>query len=210
DGLTAVSLEDFTGALDDLRGLRVLEEIDEVAIVAIPDSVFPGTPVTPPKPIPVDPCAKPPKQPPQTADDDPTAEVTALTHLESVELQQAMIEHCSRLRYRVAVLDPPANRQIVEMQGWPELQGLLTQNSKFAAIYYPWLKVPDALQMDGPNRHVPPSGHVAGGYAYNDLNFGVQKPPANLALDFVNDVVQPISDLQQEGLNYNNVNAIRA
>jgi hypothetical protein len=88
---------------------------------------------------------------------------------------------------------------------------LVTRSSEFAAIYYPWLKVPDSLEVDGePSRRVPPSGSVAGAYAYTDLNFGVQKPPANVELLSAMDVGESISDAEQGALNDNSVNAIRA
>ena len=41
DGVSAVHLDDFTGGqADGMRGLRLLEEIDEVAILCVPDAVF--------------------------------------------------------------------------------------------------------------------------------------------------------------------------
>jgi Bacteriophage tail sheath protein len=209
DGLAGVGLNDFMGGTVDRRGLRLLEEIDEVSILACPDAVFeiPVAPlIVPPPP---DPCQCPPQLKEDTLAVDPTAEPPALTEAERTRLQLAMIDQCERLRYRVAVLDPPDRLQITQMQQWLDKEGLVLHSSRFAAVYYPWLKVPDDLQVEGPSRRVPPSGHVAGAYAYTDLNFGVQKPPANVELEFASDVGQVISDLQQEGLNLNNVNAIR-
>jgi hypothetical protein len=212
DGVSQVTLNDFTGGMDDLRGLRLLQEIDEIAILSVPDSVYRGTPPAPPVRPTVDPCQAPPGVLPDARFEDPTAVPQPLDEWHGVMLQQAMIDQCERLRYRVAVIDPPDKLQIDQIQRWPAAQGLVSRSSRYAAIYYPWLKVPDALAAVGVSRRVPPSGHVAGAYAYNDLTFGVQRPPANIELNFVTDVAQSISDAQQSGLNDDkvNVNAIRA
>ena len=122
-----------------------------------------------------------------------------------------MIDQCQRLQYRVALIDPPPGLQISQAQTWAANNGLVSSPaSRFAAFYYPWLMAPDSLQPNQSTTTVPPSGYVAGAYAQTDLAYGVQRPPANVELDYVVDVDQPISDLQQEGLNLNNVNAIRA
>jgi Bacteriophage tail sheath protein len=211
DGLSQVTSRDFTGSSDDRRGLRLLEEIEDVAILAVPDSVYQGTPplfLTPPPPDRCQPLPVPKADPSR---DDPTAEPRPLSPGDSLSLQREMIDQCERLRYRVALIDPPDKMQIGEMQRWPKDRGLvMRRSSRFAAIYYPWLKVPDPLKIEGLNRRVPPSGHVAGTYAQTDLTYGVQRPPANVELEFVTDLGQSISDLQQEGLNENSVNAIRA
>jgi phage tail sheath protein FI len=142
---------------------------------------------------------------------DPTALITPLSPQDSLRLQRMMIDQCVRMQYRVALIDPPDYLEIGQVQTWPQDNGLVsTPSARFAAIYYPWLMAPDALALDGPTRNVPPSGYVAGAYAQTDLTYGVQRPPANVELQFVVDVEQPISDLQQEGLNLNNINAIRA
>jgi hypothetical protein len=207
DGLAQATVQDFTGGLDDLRGLRLLEAIDEVSILAVPDAVFrePAAPPPPPPPPP-DPCDGFPQPKPAGA----VNEVhNALNAADGLQVQQAMIDQCQRLRYRVALIDPPDQLQIDTVQTWLFNSGLITRFSLYAALYYPWLKVPDPLQPLGNTRRVPPSGAVAGAYAYNDLTFGVQRPPANLELDWTTDVGQAISDAQQGDLNQNNINALR-
>lgn len=81
--------------------------------------------------------------------------------------------------------------------------------ARFAAVYYPWLEVPDELGIEGPNRTVPPCGHVAGAYAYTDNTSGVQKPPANVELQFVSDVQLAVTNQQQGFLNPAGINCIR-
>ncbi|HTS36402.1 MAG TPA: phage tail sheath C-terminal domain-containing protein [Candidatus Solibacter sp.] len=211
DGLAAISLRDFSGGPTDLRGLRLLEQIDEIAMIAVPDAMFEAPDVLQaPAPQP-DPCVQATNATPNPVADDPTAVLTALTPGQTIQLQLAMIDQCQRLRYRVAILDTPDKLQISQAQNWPSSQGLVfSPPSRFAAIYYPWMMAPDALELAGRTRSVPPSGYVAGAYAFNDLAYGVQRPPGNIELQFVVDVQRDISDLQQAGLNLNDVNAIRA
>jgi phage tail sheath protein FI len=125
------------------------------------------------------------------------------------EVQAAMLEQCVKLRYRVAILDTPNSQQPSEIRNWLDGQAFDRDEARFGAVYYPWLKVPDELEVDGPNRLVPPSGHIAGAYAFTDINFGVQKPPANVELQFVNDLEIELSDGQQGPLNERGINAIR-
>lgn len=211
NGLTGITLVDFSGGPSDLCGLRLLGEIEEVGILAIPDAVLQVPGALPVPPAPTDECSPVSVPTPNPVADDPTAEATPLSPQESVQLQSMMIDQCEQLRYRVALIDPPDGLPIGEIQSWPGDNGLVsTPSSRFAAIYYPWLKAPDSLKLEGLTRGVPPSGSVAGAYAQTDLTYGVQRPPANVELQFVVDVEEAISDLQQEGLNLSNINAIRA
>ena len=206
DGLDKVELLDFTGGFNEFRGLRILEEIDEVAILCAPDAVFQPqerrpTPV-PPRP-PCEPAPKPPA--PDPIADDPTAIPPGFDEGGVFNIYQAMIDQCERLRDRVAIFDSLQRiRQPTLVVDWRYLF-----KTRFAALYYPWLKVPDPLDPDKLTRAVPPCGHVAGVYAQIDNQFGVHRPPANVALEFVTDVVDEVTALQQEELNPYDVNAIR-
>jgi uncharacterized protein len=170
---------DFQNALD------VLGLVDEIAILCCPDAVGPPPGI-------------------------PTAGSWSLS-----AIQNAMLEQCTRLRYRVAVLDTPqfqstgAPMQPATAVNWLKSQGLVEPAARFAAYYYPWLKVPDDLGIEGINRTVPACGHVAGAYAYNDNQSGVQKPPANIELEFVSDLQLTVSPQQQGFLNPAGINAIR-
>ena len=210
DGLTDVTLADFSGSGADRRGLRLLEEIDEVAIIAIPDAVLTTASPLVAAPVAVPACTPPPPDPVPVLPPDPTGVPTPLGSDYRLTLQMLMIEQCERLNYRVALIDPPAGLQPQDMSLWPSSQGLINRSARFAALYYPWLSVPDPLGPPGATRLVPPSGHVAGTYAQVDLTVGVQHPPANVALASVSDVAQDLSDLQNGLLNPQNVNAIRA
>jgi phage tail sheath protein FI len=60
------------------------------------------------------------------------------------------------------------------------VEGLPTR-SKNAAIYYPWVRMPDPTGVGkAPSRFLPPSGLVAGIYARTDINRGVWKAPAGI------------------------------
>lgn len=206
NGLSQVGVDDFVGDADNRRGLRLLEEVDEIAMLAVPDAVYRSVTAPSLSPPVIDPCQPPPKPAPVVVPDDPTGQPPALSDADTLEIQGAMIDQCERLRYRVAVLDPPDSLQIGAVQTW---KGKL-RPTRYAAIYYPWLQVPNAPETDGSVRRVPPSGNVAGCFAYNDLTFGVQRPPANIEMSFVTDVGQAMTDAQQGGLNDNSVNAIRS
>ena len=121
-----------------------------------------------------------------------------------------LIAHASARRaYRIAVLDTPPAQTPSEARG---VKSLI--DSKYAAIYYPWVVVPNPLARPGrediPRElSLPPSGFVCGIYARNDVERGVYKAPANevvrSALRFEIDV----NFGQQEMLNPLGVNCLR-
>lgn len=208
DGLADVVLADFAGGAADRRGLRLLEEIDEIGIVAIPDAVLELAP-PPQPPVPAtDPCSPPPAVAAPVLPPDPTAMPQPLSDDDRATLQMLMIEQCERLMYRVALIDPPDGIKPDQMAAWPAGQGLINRSARFAALYYPWLQVPDPA-VTGATRRVPPSGRIAGVYAQVDRSLGVQHPPANVALAAVSDVAEPLNALQSGELNLASVNAVR-
>jgi hypothetical protein len=206
DGMARLETRDVTGGTDDLRGIRLLEEIDEVAVLCTPDAVFElPLPSSPPVAEVPDPCAETTSETvaSDVSAEDATAQAPALN---TAEIYRAMIDQCERRRDRVAVLDAPARcRSAGDLKNWRDL--FVTP---FAALYHPWLVVPDEATIGGPTRQIPPSGHVAGIYARIDNSLGVHWPPANAPLDFVNDVADEISDLEQQNLNPYGINAIRS
>ncbi len=208
DGLNGITALDFTGGFDQFWGLRILEEIDEIAILCAPDAVFEAPPALPRKtPASHDPCKAPPPET-EKADplaEDPTAIPSALDQAAVFNIQQTMLDQCERLRDRVAILDPPAALKPKQVVQWRN-----NFRNRFGALYYPWLKVPDAPGQNDLSRQVPPSGHVAGIYARIDNQFGVHRPPANAPLEFINDVAEEITAVVQEELNPFDVNAIRS
>ncbi|HEX3151508.1 MAG TPA: phage tail sheath C-terminal domain-containing protein [Gemmataceae bacterium] len=213
DGLRATTARDFIGADGDFRGLRVLEEIDEIGILVAPDAVNPGQPAPPstPKPAP-DPCAPVAESaPPSPLLDDPTARPPNSLAVFGSAVFQAMVDQARRLRYRVAILDPPDNLEPTDVfNKWLKLLAFPAAYMQFAAVYYPWLMAPDGLTKETGVRRVPPGGHIAGAYAQVDNSVGVQHPPANVKLQFVVSVCKRVSDSQQGMLNDLGINLIRA
>ena len=210
DGLSSITFENFIGGDANPQGLNILEHVEEVAILCAPDAVFDG-PVAMSKPGGPggQPCEPPPPAPPpDPVLDDPTAVPPAMTAYTG-KIYRAMIEQCERVRYRVAVLDPLPRLTPVKVERWIETQRDFSL-SPFAALYYPWLKVPANMGGGSQSRIVPPSGFVAGVYAWTDLNLGVQKPPANVEVDLAVDVAQEIDDVTQGNLNMAGINAIRS
>jgi Bacteriophage tail sheath protein len=227
DGLAPLSVRDFIGqpeaVLDDhetrrrkRRGLRVIEPVDEVSLVSVPDIHI--QPVPPPlysvpPPCVVDECLPPPPLPPAPTRAPAVGDLPPRFSAEQVfEAQSALIEHCERLADRFAILDPPWDAVRDPRVGIAPLRAWRRRfDSSFAALYGPWLMTPDPIAVDpGGLRAVPPSGHVCGFIADTDLRIGVHRAPANGALRWVQSTTLPLDDALHGVLNPEHVNAIRA
>ena len=114
-------------------------------------------------------------------------------------VQTAMMNHCELMGDRVAILDTPPGMNAQQVREWR--QDRARYDSKYATLYWPWIKVLDPLS--GRNISVPPSGHLAGLWSRNDDERGVHKAPANevirgaLGLELVmtkgeNDLLNPL------------------
>jgi uncharacterized protein len=133
---------------------------------------------------------------------DPGARKVAVDHL---------VGHCEQLRYRMAVVDPPKASSISEVRAFRS-----QFDTKYAALYYPWLEILDPNRRPEPGSpppklDVPPSGAVAGIYARSDIERGVHKAPAN---EVVLGITQfenrkNITFDQQSVLNPEGINALR-
>jgi phage tail sheath protein FI len=120
-------------------------------------------------------------------------------------VQLSMIAHCERMQDRMAILDPIPELTPQEVKVWREKT--TNYDSKFAALYYPWIKV---AGPDGRPLSIPPSGHMAGIYARNDNERGVHKAPANEVLRGVLELDTQITKGEQDTLNPIGVNCIRS
>jgi phage tail sheath protein FI len=137
--------------------------------------------------------------------------IVAIPGRTSVALQGALIDHCELMRYRFAVLDspPPLDDTL------SDVQNLRQQfDSKRAAIYYPWLTIPDPFPQTtapAPELPIPPSGHVVGVYARTDIERGVHKAPANEVVRGIIGLRRVVSKEEQDILNPYpvNINVIR-
>lgn len=114
----------------------------------------------------------------------------------------ALISHAMRMRYRIAVLDAGENLSISEVR-----DQRAKIDSSYAALYYPWVRILDPVTNTEIN--VPPSGHVAGIYARNDVNRAVYKAPANEVVNLAIGFEKLINRAQQEVLNPEGINCFR-
>jgi hypothetical protein len=158
--------------------------------------------------------------------DDPNPEnrtgIQALRNIEEISIvaapgqtvatvQNALIGHCELMRYRFAVLDgnPPPNDTLAGIQAQRQ-----QYDTKYAALYHPWLLVPDPYPSNPaqPSEYpIPPSGHMLGIYARTDIERGVHKAPANEVVRGVIGLQRLLNKEQHDILNPYpvNINVIR-
>jgi hypothetical protein len=227
DGLAPLAVEDYLGqptsVFDDeimqrqkRRGLRAIEPIGEVALVAIPDiHIQPAAPPAkkPPQACTPDPCL--PQPPPGPAAPRPLSQgdLPPRFSLEDIfRVQQALVDYCTTAHDRFALIDPPFEAVNEPRLGLSALRAWRRRfDADCAALYAPWLLVPDPLMLDTTGmRAIPPSGHIAGFAAQTDLRSGVHRAPANGALKWVQATTVGIDDAQHGVLNPEHINAIRA
>jgi phage tail sheath protein FI len=127
-----------------------------------------------------------------------------LEGLQAVQL--AMIAHCELMGDRVAILDAPPGLNAQQVKEWRVDKA--GYDSKYATLYWPWVKVFDPLS--GQAKFVPPSGHVAGIWARNDDTRGVHKAPANEVVRGAISLELNITKGEHDQLNPNGINCIRA
>ena len=121
-------------------------------------------------------------------------------------VQLAMIAHCELMANRVAVLDTPSGLNAQEVKAWRnEVTGY---DSKYAAMYWPWVKVMDPLQ--GKGMFMPPSGAIAGIWARNDDTRGVHKAPANEVVRGALALELQITKGEHDQLNPDGINCLRS
>jgi len=141
----------------------------------------------------------------------------------------AVLEHCDKMKDRVAILDAPENVDNIDQlktvatgkskkpaggegeAGSGSASGGVrppTQDKGFASFYFPWLSTPDPLAPKS-EITVPPSGHMAGIYARTDATRGVHKAPANEVVRGALDLTYRITPQEQGDLNTLGVNCIR-
>jgi hypothetical protein len=174
--VTAVDLLGEAASPDDINqratGLEALREVDDIAIVAQPDTV-------------------------DLADAEQTTAV------------QNLITQAEQDRYRIAIVDPPGDSSISEVRAFRA-----RYDSKYAALYYPWLSIVDPTRRPDPTTpppllDIPPSGAVAGIYARSDIERGVHKAPANEVVQGIVKFVTNVTYDRQSLLNPEGINALR-
>ncbi|MFC9430553.1 phage tail sheath family protein [Streptomyces sp. NPDC056987] len=127
--------------------------------------------------------------------------------LEAVKaVQLGLIAHCELMGDRLAIIDPPPGLNAREIRVWRRETS--NYDSKYAALYYPWIKVFDPA--GGKTRLIPPSGHVAGIWARNDFERGVHKAPANEVVRGAVELETQVTRGEQDLLNPLGINCIRS
>jgi len=122
-------------------------------------------------------------------------------------VQLAMLAHCENMKDRFAILDPLPGLSPQEVKEWRmERAG---HDSKYGALYYPWIRVADPARGGEPTL-MPPSGHLAGIYARSDTERGVHKAPANEVVRGAIGLATQITKSEQDILNPVGINCIRA
>ncbi|MBX3744505.1 MAG: phage tail sheath subtilisin-like domain-containing protein [Verrucomicrobiae bacterium] len=120
-----------------------------------------------------------------------------------------LIAHAERQRYRIAVVDGPPGASITQIR---QFRGQF--DSKYAALYYPWIQVLDPTEraaQGAPPRKLllPASGFVAGIYARSDVERGVHKAPANEVVRGLTQFELNINKPRNDVLNPEGINALR-
>jgi len=121
-------------------------------------------------------------------------------------VQQGLLDHCANMKDRFAILDCPPGMTPQDIKEWRMRE--TGYDSKYGALYYPWIKVTNPLG-GGDGILVPPCGHMAGVYARSDSERGVHKAPANEVIRGVIGLETKITKVEQDSLNPVGVNCIR-
>lgn len=177
----------ITGSGTERTGLDLLEQIDEISIVAAPGYT------------------------------DPASYEALLRHCENMEDRVAILDGpetvsaINRLTEigTVEAENADEDESDADSSTGSEDGGLRPRQSDngFGAFYYPWITVRDPIGGDMVN--VAPSGHIAGIWARSDASRGVHKAPANETVRGALNVSHQITRAEQAELNPAGVNCIR-
>jgi len=171
---------DLQGVRDDRTGVQGISEIDEITMLACPDLM--------------------------------RAYQLGLLDMEQVhgvmELMISSVENATpNPPNRMVVIDPPPDQ--VKPQHVAQWLSAFNRRSMYAALYYPWVKVPNPRNGGRPIL-VPPCGHMMGVWARTDETRGVFKAPANDVPRGVIGLGYDTNFREQELLNPLGINCIRS
>lgn len=170
---------DVQGVRDDRTGVQGLCEIDEITMMACPDLM--------------------------------RAYEAGLLDIDQVHgVMELMVSLCENSTpnpaNRMVVLDTPPDK--VKPQQVVQWLNEFNRRSMYAALYYPWIKVPNPRNSGRPIM-VPPCGHVMGVWSRIDETRGVYKAPANEVPRGVIGLAYDANFREQELLNPIGINCIR-
>ncbi|HME45643.1 MAG TPA: phage tail sheath subtilisin-like domain-containing protein [Syntrophorhabdales bacterium] len=133
--------------------------------------------------------------------------IVCLPGVTSPEVQNALISHCEKNRYRFAILDSIKGATVAGIKAQKKT---VVSERGYGALYYPWIRVPIETTKGGKistkQKLVPPSGFVAGIYAGTDVAKTPASEPVRGALGVETDVTKAIED----ELNSLGINCIRS
>lgn len=175
------------------RGLDLLEEVDEVAIVAAPGFT------------------------------DVASYESLLSHCEKLKDRVAILDAAESVRsidaltkVGTATMAKPARKKDADTADAAAATATdngagarpRTSDGGYGSVYFPWITMRDVL---APEKliSIPPSGHIAGIYARSDASRGVHKAPANEVVRGALGVTYRVTHEEQGVLNQQGVNCIR-
>ncbi|MCA9605980.1 MAG: phage tail sheath family protein [Myxococcales bacterium] len=123
---------------------------------------------------------------------------------EQQAVRSHLIGHCEQLRYRFAILAAGPNPSVQEIR-----DVRAKHDSKYAALYYPYVVRPDPFGQRGDTIELPPEGFMAGIYARSDIERGVHKAPANEVVQGALRFSRNINSRVQDVLNPDGINCLR-
>jgi hypothetical protein len=194
-------------------GIQAIAELDDVAMLVVPDLYSPGAlpqldaivdPGSLAGPC-FEPCVSPGLAPIEARRGntelmglrlDPSLDLETI-----LELQLRVVEFVETLRGPVALLDVPPGLSVRRLRRWRE-----RFDTSYAAAYHPWLWVARIDRDRSVRVRIPPSAVAAGIIARRERLYGVPSGPANELASGVIDVVEAIppalhDELHPEGIN---------
>lgn len=136
--------------------------------------------------------------------------IVCIPGITSKTVQTAMITHCESLKDRFCILDSKKDANMTDIQA--QKNDVVSERG-YAALYYPWIKVPietvENSKIKLIQEFIPSSGYIAGIYARSDTERGVHKAPANEIVRGALEIKLSITKGEQDILNPKGINCIR-
>lgn len=146
-----------------------------------------------------------------TAFDAVPVNLIAIPGVTSIGAQKGLLDYATARGDVFAVTEVPMGLGIEEAKNYVTKEANLS--TEFGAIYYPFIQVSDPIGLGkNPTKLVPPSGHIIGAIARTDNSAGVWRAPAGTDVKLLGAIglEYNMSDAEQDILNPENINAIRA